>query len=48
MGSSDSVGGRDCDIEEIGASEGAAAYGTVSLSGTTCCIGSAESPIEID
>ena len=48
MGSSDGVGGRDCDIEEIGASEGAAAYGTVSLSGTTCCIGSAESPIEID
>ena len=47
MGSSYSVGGRDYVIGEIGTSEGAAAYGAVSLSGT-CCIGSAESPIEID
>ena len=47
MGSSDSVGGRDCDVGEKDSSEGAAVYGAVSLSGT-CCIGSAESPIEID
>ena len=46
-GSSDSVGGRDCDVGEKGTSKGEAAYGVVSLLGT-CCIGSAESPIEID
>ena len=47
MGLSDSVGGRDCDIGEKDFSEVAAVYGAVSLSGT-CCIGIAESPIEID
>ena len=41
-------GGSDYDVGEKDSNEGAAAYGTVSLSGTTCCIGSAESPIEID
>ena len=41
-------GGSDYDVGEKDSSEGAAAYGTVSLWGT-CCIGSAESPIiEID
>ena len=46
-GSSDGVGGSDYDVGEKDSSEGVAAYGTVSLSGT-CCIDSAESPIEID
>ena len=45
--SSDSVGGWDCDVGEKCTSRGAAAYGAIGLSGT-CCIGSAESPIEID
>ena len=39
--------GSDYDVGEKDSSEGAAAYGAVGLSGT-CCIGSAESPIEID
>ena len=42
----DDIGDRNCDIREIATNKGSSC-GEVGLSGT-CCIGSAESPIEID